>query len=350
MGRYGSASGRFEHRDLVELGKHLPEEPEILGAGALEVVEAVELGKANGGMHLAHTVVVAESGHVVDTGFGPLPERPVVSKRLSLRDSRRQGGVVGDHHAALDGRDVFDRIEGETACTAEGAGFASVVGRVEGKGAILDDKRADAVGDPADRVHIARQPEVMDNHDRSCSVTDQGRDRVGIDIAGIGFNIGKHWPGPAILDGMRRSDVGHGWNDDLVPGSDAIGQQRQMEARRARGDADGVSCADALGEALLELPGYRAVDKRVTRKDAYHRVDFFLTKNWTAESQLARQDGILRQIKYETLTLRPDSVASCAAKQMSNTRKTSRAVTFGSCPSRMAARKLGIRSPFAIPG
>ena len=43
--------------------------------------------------------------------------------------------------------------------------------------------------------------------------------------------------------------------DHLVAGSDAEGEQREVERRGARRDGEDVPCAEILAEALLELGG-----------------------------------------------------------------------------------------------
>ena len=81
------------------------------------------------------------------------------------RADRRATLVVGDDHAALSGRHLLVRVEGEDSGIAERAHRAALVARADRLAGILDDGETVTARDVEDRIHVGGLTEDVDRED-----------------------------------------------------------------------------------------------------------------------------------------------------------------------------------------
>ena len=99
---------------------------------------------------------------------------------------------------------VLDRIEREASAHPEFAGVYATVGGAQRQGAVLDQDRASLRRDRADRVHIARQAQVMHHLDGPEPIG-HGIERRHVDVAAVGRDIDEHRRRAEQLDHMRQA-------------------------------------------------------------------------------------------------------------------------------------------------
>ncbi len=124
-----------------------------------EVVQAPQLGHADGGQDVAHAVV--EAG-------GLEPEAAALAHAaVAAQEADASGELVvrGGDHAALAGRDRLARVEAEAAGQTDAAGLLPPDGRAQRARSVLDDGQAVRIGHAHDSIHVGRQAERMDRHD-----------------------------------------------------------------------------------------------------------------------------------------------------------------------------------------
>ena len=90
--------------------------------------------------------------------------RPCVRR---LRDIAGDGVVVGEHHAALAGGDLFVRIEPECAGVAPASGVDAVERCADGFAGIFDHRDARGARGGGDRLHLGDAAEDIDRDDRA---------------------------------------------------------------------------------------------------------------------------------------------------------------------------------------
>ena len=77
------------------------------------------------------------------------------------------------------------------------------------------------------------------------------------------INVDEHHAGAREARGVGGGDEGEVGDDDLIPGLDAEGHERESDRRRAARYRDAVGDAGAHSDACLELARQRAVVEEV---------------------------------------------------------------------------------------
>ena len=112
----------LEHAQLVDLRQARRQRVEVALARLEEAGQALHLLDAERGADLAEPVVEAQVLDLVGAGVAAVGQDALVDpERALLGDAVGDVVVPGDDHAALAGRDVLDRIEGEAADVADQA-------------------------------------------------------------------------------------------------------------------------------------------------------------------------------------------------------------------------------------
>lgn len=80
----------------------------------------------------------------------------------------------------------------------------------------------------------------------------------GIDVPGVGVDVGEDRPGPGAANGADGGEEGEGGGDDLVAGTDVEGRQGQRQGIGTGGTADAVAGAAITGDLLFQGGHLRA--------------------------------------------------------------------------------------------
>jgi hypothetical protein len=187
--------------------------------------QAAELASAQRGLKIGELVVEAQS----------VPAALVVI--AAVPDSRQQASIPAEHHPAFPGRQELRRIEGEHADDADRTdGTASIAG-AECLGAVLDEGNAQI----EQGVQVGRESEQMRDDDRPGAFGEPPPHICRVEGVVAGIDVGQPRSRAHILDRMQRGNTHVAGQNDLVPGLDPQGEQRQMERRRSgtHGDAGG---------------------------------------------------------------------------------------------------------------
>ena len=169
--------------------------------------------------------------------------------------------IVGDHHAALAGRDVVGRIERGRRKVAEGPREAVAVARTEGIAVVLDEPEVVLFNQIHDRVEVEGHPQRVRQHDRSRTRRDRRAQLVGIGVVVAQPDVDEHWHQAVLDDRGDGAGKGRGHGDHLVAGLEpAVAELRRGECGQGheiRGgtgvDEEGVREAEIVGEARFEL-------------------------------------------------------------------------------------------------
>src|SRR5437762_4309941 len=202
-------------------------------------VELPQLYEADRRGDLGHAVVVAEESMLI------LRHLPVVPEQTRFVRDRV---VVRDDHAALAGRHILGRVEREAGRVAEVARLLAVVFRAVGLGRVLDHREGLTPSGIEDRVHLRRLAVQMDRHDRGGLARDPNREPRGIHVVGISYHIDEDRLRPALEDRRRGREEGERWSEDLVPLTDAMRRECDVEGFRPIRNGDAVFTSDVLGE------------------------------------------------------------------------------------------------------
>ncbi len=156
-------------------------------------------------------------------------------------------------------------MQREAGGDAVGAGALSGEFRQDALAGVLDHRKIVALGDLHQLDHVGDLAGQLHRHDRLGPRRDRGLDLVDIHAEGI-VAIDQHRRRAGFGDRADGGDEGVGGGDDLVAVADAERLQRQLERIGAGADADRVTGADQLGEALLEF-GNRLAQREIAGRD-----------------------------------------------------------------------------------
>ena len=119
---------------------------------------------------------------------------------------------------------------------------------------VLDHEQVVLVREGQDTIHIRGMPRRMHRHDRAGARRDRGRRGVDIHVVGIPLDIHRDGGGADEGNGMRDAAEGVGRNDDFGPGSNAVGDPRQVHrGGSVRQICDGGAPAVMSREEAAEL-------------------------------------------------------------------------------------------------
>jgi hypothetical protein len=118
----------------------------------------------------------------------------------------------------------------------------------DGFAGVFEDEEVVAAGDGFQGVHVCGDAEGVNDEDGSGSGRDGLLYDVGREVERDGVNFSEDWRGANLENCVGNGDEGEGWDDDLVEGADAQGEQSQVQARGAGAYSNGVRDGVILGE------------------------------------------------------------------------------------------------------
>ena len=166
-------------------------------------------------------------------------------------------GVVGHDHAALAGRHLLVRVEGEGPRAPERPDRPASQGRADRLAGVVDQQQAVSVGDLLDRVPVGRVPEHVDDHDGLRPIGDPSLEVGGVEVVRVGLDVDEDRRGPLEEEGVGARRERERRHQDLVARTDAERLDDQVQRRGARGDRDPVLDAGDLRCRALEPLGER---------------------------------------------------------------------------------------------
>ena len=150
--------------------------------------------------------------------------------------------------AVADAAEVLRGIEAETPDVADRAGAATVPGRQNRLGGILDHRKASGLRDRQDRIHVGGASKQMDGDDRLRPLADLLRHVGRVDQIGDRIDVGEDRHRAESRDGAGGGEEGVAGQDHLVARLDVKGHQRQEQGVAAGGARDHVRHAERLRE------------------------------------------------------------------------------------------------------
>ena len=229
------------------------------------LVDPPELHAADGGVQVRHLRVAPEE-RVDEMLARPLAEVAHGGQPL------REGGVVGDDHAALHRGDDLVRIEAEAADVAGGAHAPAAVARARRLARVLDDGEAAPARQRDDGIHVRGMPEQVHGQDRARARRERRLQRRGRHVVGLGVDLREDGPRPGHHDRVRRGDARQRRRHHLVARPHAEGHQRHVQRRRAGVGRDGGGGAAEPREPGLQLAHPRALGDPAALHHRRHRV------------------------------------------------------------------------------
>ena len=204
------------------------------------VVDALELGDAERRLQVRQPQVAAQ---LLVQEASSLPEAEIAERAQTLGE----GVVVGQHHAALTGRDQLVGVEAEGAQRPEAA--AAPPRRARGRatrevfgavrfGGVLDDREAVRLGELEHRVHVDRVAVDVDGHDRPRARADPRRDLDPIHAPRLRIAVDEHGYGARVQHRADARDDRERRQDHLVARLELECGDRGLERRGAVADGD----------------------------------------------------------------------------------------------------------------
>ena len=176
---------RERRLDTVDPGQELRVPRRDSVPALQDLVELVELRDPDRRADVVEAVVVAEPrvlqpSAVVGAALVPeaLQQPPILL-------------VVRGHDAALAGRDLLVRVEGEDGGRAVGADAGSPILRAERLTGVLDQGQPVPLAELAQRLELARVAEDVDRDDRAGPRRDRGFHRGRVEIERVRIDIGE---------------------------------------------------------------------------------------------------------------------------------------------------------------
>ncbi len=238
----------FVGREAGDAGEDGVEALGVFGAALGLGVEAGHLGREEGGLELGEAEVGA-GDFVVELGTGLGAAAGVV---VEGEGAFGKGGVGGEKGAAFAGVEIFGGLEGEAAEGAEGADvFGIPLGEV-GLGGVFDEGELVFFGEGEDLAEFADAAGHVDHDDGAGARGDLLFDGGGVDLEGLGIDVGKDGDGMEAEDGVDGGDEGIGRDDDFVAGAEVEDTEGGKEGGGAVGDGEAMGGAGEAGVGLFK--------------------------------------------------------------------------------------------------
>ena len=205
------------------------------------------------GGEVGHLVLVADLGDVV------LPDPELLRRSVDAEPAQplgllHQPRVAQHQHAAVAGGHQLDGLEREHREIGQPAHRASFVGGPERVRGVLDEDEPVLPGDGVQFVEVARQPAVVDAHDRLGPRRDERPHMRRIHVQRARLDVGEHRLHPHVEERDVRGRAGEDGRDDLVAGDQAGQQVGEVQGIGAGADGErGLVRSDQRGEPSLEL-------------------------------------------------------------------------------------------------
>ena len=214
---------------------------------------ALQLAAQDGALELAEAVVAAEQ--VVG-----VPQAVRVAAAVA-EGAHQRGGVriVAQDHAALPGGQVLGGVKADDAALSEGAHPCALPRRAPGLRGVLHHGQPVLPAQRQQAVHVGRTAAEVNRHDGAGAAGQARRHAVGVEGVALRVDVGKNGDGAQLEGRGGGGDEGVARHDDLVPGPDPGGDERQLEGNRAVGDRHAVRGALEGSEFGLEVTHFLAL-------------------------------------------------------------------------------------------
>ena len=212
--------------------------------------------------------------------------------------------IGGRDHPAVTGRDDLARMEREAGDVAVRLAdpFPGAVPQnlaANRAGCVLDQYQAVVPRQRHQTLQIARHADLMHRENRPGLRPDHRRDAIDVDVERLRVDVDEDRHGAAVADRVRGGDERMADRDDFVPGTDAGGEQRQVQRGRAIGHGAGVGGADRLGELTFEGGDFRPLREPPRTDHPRGGVDFGIA------DQRLRDRNRLNNRRHDADFLRP---------------------------------------------
>src|SRR5262245_55878327 len=205
-------------------------------------------------LHFLHAVVESELAMDVALGLGMVTQGT---------QAPRDGGISGDDEPCLASRtEILGRIEAVATAQAERTNATPVETCADGLRRILDHNQPMPRSKCHDARHVGRLSIKMDRNDRlHCSI--KPLFGVGkVDIRALLLYVAEDGRCSDIKHRPGRGDKSIGWDQHLIPWTDAGDNQGKMQSRGTGVDADRMCDTEIVGGGLLKLCDERAEGER----------------------------------------------------------------------------------------
>ncbi len=267
-----------KHQDVVVRGERLAQEGVVSAPRRDERRQPVELGEADGGLHVGRLQVVANvrvnvlvvgavrqrsvlAGEALAAGvLGPRLAPAVTAPVAERLDELLQRRPVRQHRATLTEGDLMGGIERERRQVAERPDLPAVPGRAERVAAVLDQPQTVALAERRDGIEVERIAQRVGHHHRPRAIAHRRLQPLNVDVVLGQGDVDEDGHEPVLQD-----RVDGGWEagrdrDHLVaraqpPIAQARGRQRrerQQVGRRAGVDEQRMPVAGDAAELALE--------------------------------------------------------------------------------------------------
>ena len=159
---------------------------------------------------------------------------------------------VGRDDAALAGRDLLVRIEGEHRGGTVGANGRAAIAGAERFAGVLDERQPVPLGERAQRLELTRVAEDVDGDDRLRPRRDRRVDGCGVEVERARVDVCEDRCRPLVDRAVRARRERERRRDRLVPGLEPRDVAEQVQSGRAARDRRCVRRSDRLREELLE--------------------------------------------------------------------------------------------------
>ena len=166
----------------------------------------------------------------------------------------RQRRVVGEQCATV--AITTQGLAGEKTRRTKGRQTAralALVQRAKTLRAVFDHRQTMLRSNGIDGRHVGHLAVQTHRHDGARTRCDLGADQVGVDVAGVGLDVHKHWLGTQQHDGLCRGGKGKRRGDDFVTGLDAQSHHGDEQGFGATGHTDAVRTAREGGQHRFHL-------------------------------------------------------------------------------------------------
>ena len=199
--------------------------------------------------------------------------------------------AVGRDGAALPAGDGLDGVETEAGHVGEAAHGGAVVTCSDGVGGILDEDQAELVAESADLPVPDGLAREVHGHDGLGPGRDAFPDTLGVDVVGLGIDVGEDGLRAAVHGAVGAGGEGHRRRDDLIAGADAGGEAGAVQGGRPVAAKHGMGGTRAGGEPALGLLHHGAAGDVGAAQHPGNLLDVLLVHALAAVVNLLGSDG-----------------------------------------------------------
>ena len=284
-----------ERLDTVELGDRLVVQHKLTSADRRMPLHLVELHERDRREHVGEVRLVTRDRDVVARAVASAHQAQVAHCVGDI-------GAVGRDQAALPGRDVFRRVQGEARRVADRADLSAAVTALGRMRRVLHDRNAEG----NDGVEVARLAREIDRQDRLRSSGDRIGHARGIDVEVCVADVHEHGCRARVDDHVRRCRPCDRRRDHLVAFADPERYEGEVERRGPGGERQHVLRLQVLGQPPLEFRGPRSGRQPARPQRLGNGIDLVVAdrRRLEAEHRLAPRGNVLHSVTQRTARLR----------------------------------------------